>query len=385
MSAIDAPSTGGVRPTAEQELLLDAILRDGAEATAAWRRWAGSVDFSQLDAGSARLLPLLYRQLAVRGTPAADIEGLRAEYVRTWQTNQFRLRDLRDVVGLLQDAGVPVLLLKGAALLVAYCPDPGLRPMGDCDLLVPYALAPRALSILARAGWKPNGASPHAQPLTHEKGFDLDLHWNLFVEESGPTVDEPFWHAALPAPLGERTVRVLAPADQLLHVCVHGAQWSPTPGVRWVADAAMLLAARPDLDWDRLIAQAERCRLTLAAGLTLGYLRDRFSVGIPDDVLRRLRTDRISRAERRQFARLSTATDARPLLFEAWMLAGYYARSARARRAGLSPAGFLRYLADLFELERVRDLPRYTLTRLKRHEWRRPAERRPSARHAEPS
>ena len=50
-------------PTHEQELLLKAVLLQGEGSIAAWKSWADAIDFDQLDAGSQRLLPLLYRNL----------------------------------------------------------------------------------------------------------------------------------------------------------------------------------------------------------------------------------------------------------------------------------------------------------------------------------
>jgi hypothetical protein len=359
-----------VQPTAQQEWLLEAVLLEDGEAAAAWRRWSAGADFDRLDAGSWRLLPLLYPRLAALHADPATTERLRTEYSGTWRANQLRLHELQQVVNRLQGAGIPVLLLKGAALLVAYYGDPGLRPMADCDLLVPYAMAPQALDVLSGSAWKAYGAAPHAQALTHANGLDLDLHWNVFADLGGPTVDEPLWQAAVPAALADTSVLVLCPADQLLHVCVHAALWSQTPGIRWIADAAVLVRAEPGIDWDRLIAQAQRCRMTLATRTMLRYLRERFHVAIPDGVLRRIEATEISRSERVHFARQAVPVDSRPVMFETWMVCAYYVRWARARRRRLSPAGFVRYLAARYLLDTAWELPRYAVSRLARHDWR---------------
>ncbi|MGE3519894.1 MAG: nucleotidyltransferase family protein, partial [Vicinamibacterales bacterium] len=314
--------TSIARTTTQQEQLLEAILLDAARARAAWRAWSAGADLDCLDAGSKRLLPLLYQRRADLRLEQPLLDRLRAEYIHTWQANQLRLHHLQQAVAALQDAGMSVMLLKGAALLVAHGGDPGLRPMADADLLVPYAMAPRAVDRLSSRGWTPVGVQPHAQQFTHDSGFDLDLHWNVFGHHSGPAIDDPFWQAAERAALFETSVSVLCPADQLLHTCVHGLIWSPTPALRWIADAVQLVNRRPDLDWNRVIEQAERCRLSLFAATALRYLRDRFGAAISDETLRRLDATPIARAERVNFDRQTISSNERPLLQEAaqiWM------------------------------------------------------------------
>ena len=62
---------------------------------------------------------------------------------------------LGSVVAALREAGVEVVALKGAALAFFHYPEPGLRPMGDLDLLLrePRDLG-RATAVLSRAGWR---------------------------------------------------------------------------------------------------------------------------------------------------------------------------------------------------------------------------------------
>ena len=62
----------------------------------------------------------------------------------TSSSSRGRLPALQSLAG----AGIPTLLLKGAALAVASYPDPGSRTMEDVDILVPLEDADRALDAL---------------------------------------------------------------------------------------------------------------------------------------------------------------------------------------------------------------------------------------------
>src|SRR5947208_1037833 len=54
-------------PTAQQELLLRAVLAKGEQALTAWQEWKADIDIENLDEGSTRLLPLLCRNLKNEG------------------------------------------------------------------------------------------------------------------------------------------------------------------------------------------------------------------------------------------------------------------------------------------------------------------------------
>jgi hypothetical protein len=55
------------RPTAQQELLLQAALLPDEAGHAAWRRIHASIAFEPLDGASRSLLPLVYRNLVRLG------------------------------------------------------------------------------------------------------------------------------------------------------------------------------------------------------------------------------------------------------------------------------------------------------------------------------
>ena len=70
-----------------------------------------------------------------------------------------RTRVVADVTCAMVQAGVPFLVLKGAALAHLVYSDPRLRPMRDVDLLIRKADAGRALDVLMRCGFRISGAA----------------------------------------------------------------------------------------------------------------------------------------------------------------------------------------------------------------------------------
>jgi hypothetical protein len=196
-------------------------------------------------------------------------------------------------------------VLKGIALSVAHYRDEGVRPMEDIDVLVPRGEFERAITVLRRAGWTtgrdsmPAGGlrAVHAQHLWHgDGGHSLDLHRYALAQAAS---DDAFWSAAVEIELLNVPTRTLCPADQLLHVAVHGARWNPVPPVRWLADAvAVERSAGAELDWDRLVGEASRRSVTTTLAAALECLAGAVAFPLPDCVPDRLRSAPTGRLER---------------------------------------------------------------------------------------
>ena len=293
-------------PNKEQELLLRACLLTGDNALAAWQQWENVVGKRTLDLGSHRLLPLLYRNLHNHGVDESLTVNFKQEYFHTWSQNQFTFHRVAALIREFNRAGVDTMLLKGAALVILFYKDAGLRPMTDVDLLVRRHQAKRSIQLLTSLGWKSKYSSPEAfipfeqaGEFTHANNQNLDLHWRLMWEGRQDINGDEFWIESVTTEINGVPARALNPADQLLHVCVHGAKWNDTPSLRWVADAMMIIRS-PELkiDWVRLVHQAQERRLTLPMRETLAYLDHLFKASIPSEVLNCLQNTTTSRAER---------------------------------------------------------------------------------------
>jgi hypothetical protein len=346
--------------------LLRAALLAGPAASAAWREWKSRVDVGQLDEGSDRMLPLVGHNLSRLGLEDPMLGMLLGMRRAVWMSNTLRLRETAAVLRLLHGAGVETLLLKGAALANLYYRDRGLRPMADTDVLVPTRQARAAMDVLAKDGWKPVGLTKDARrpeltiPVRHSHGFEhpsgqqVDLHWHVFWEWCAPDDDEDLWRHAVPLEVAGVRSRALGPADQLLHVCVHGARWSEVPPLRWAADALTVIRA-PGLavDWSRLLDQARARGFVPEMRDTLTFLSAALDAPVPPALLASLeaapasRVDRVSYALRRR----------RPSLVGSFLvLLDHYRRLVRGRARGGARFGFGRYLLLTYERERLRDL-----------------------------
>jgi hypothetical protein len=298
-------------PSAEQELLLRASVLEGDAAAAAYREWTARVDVDALDYGSQRLLPLLYRRLRHLGVESAHAGKFKGAYRQALYRNTITLRHAVDALRVLRSAGIDALVLKGVAMVAVYYRELGVRPMSDFDILVRPEGVRRVIEVLEGKRWSRRRGPPftdgfftvhYGWPFRHVSGAELDLHWYLLDQSCAPDADAELWPAARAVEVGGYPVRVLNPADQLLHVCVHGAEWDRVPNLRWVADAVVILKqSADDVDWSRLVSQAKRHGVVVPMQATLGYLRDRFDAPVPDRALRELRAAPTTSQQRMEF------------------------------------------------------------------------------------
>jgi len=299
-------------PNQEQELLLRAALLHGNEALEAWESWSAGIDIDRIDQASTRLLPLLYKNLRAHGVTDPMMGMMKGVYRLAWAKNQVLFRSMAPILVAFHEAGLETLVLKGAALIVQYYREYGLRPTSDFDVLVRTAQAPTAIQLLEKLGLRPVvsmvDVSPsnsaifsvlHGHSFVGSEGQSLDLHWHVLHDCAYPGADDDFWAGAVPIVIRDVPTLALNPADSLLHLFKHGSLWSSVAPIRWVADAMMILNdSEAQVDWERLLAQARDRQLVVTVREALSYLRRLLDAPMPPDMLHSLMSIPVSRIER---------------------------------------------------------------------------------------
>ena len=136
----------------------------------------------------------------------------------------------RQVLSLLDTAGIPVLVLKGRALAYWLYREPWHRPSADLDVLVPdKAVARQAVAVLRAAGYElvagvgPDASDGFEVALHRGSGIAVDLHWRLLntavLERhfSWPELDAQ----ARPLPSLAPGARGLGKVHALFHALLH--------------------------------------------------------------------------------------------------------------------------------------------------------------------
>jgi hypothetical protein len=238
-------------------------------ALAEWHR-VGAVLARQLDPGAT---PRWVHERLGEGLLRDTARGLLFDSARA------------DVLAALAGAAIPVITLKGSALVEMVYPDATWRDMGDVDLLVEPGRHAEAVAVVSALGYAPLPGSAPAGDTRHDPMLvsgdglvPIEIHRHVLdTVDARFDVDE-IWARAQPSATG--THRLAAPHDLLIHVCVHfvGARVIRSEGALAQLRDVAWIAARGDVDWPELVAVSrrfgvfDRVRLALAVTDRLGLL-----------------------------------------------------------------------------------------------------------------
>ncbi len=358
---------GPTRPTPEQELLLHAALDEGQGAIAAWEKFSSSTGLDGLPESASSLLPQVHRNLAEQGYAESAMGGLKEAYRQAYCKNQLLLSEMTPIVRTLHMAGIPTMLLNGLALTLWAYQDRGARPLGSFDLLVPSDEADRALELLSRDGWRSTAGHGmrlndtqlryrHAMDLVSPSGKILNLYWHLLDQSRLPATDAEFWKRAWPLYLGEDRSLMLAPTDQVIHLCaqLENVERSTT---LWVPDAVRTIRSAK-IDWEQLLDCVCRLEVVLPLRDGLRYLQDVFHAPLPRSVVWRLEKEPVSRFALMEYRQHLEPTQAHGALVTAVATYRDYLHGARDWHWRRRLAGYPDYLVDRFRLASPLHLPR---------------------------
>lgn len=211
--------------------------------------------------------------------------------------------EVRKVLKALADVDTPVLLLKGGGYLFAGLAAARGRLFSDLDVLVPADRLAAVEAALRAAGWQALKQDAYDQtyyrrwmhelpPLYHpERGLVIDVHHAILPRTHRLAVDPaPLWADSLA--LARAPLRVLAPADMVLHSAAHlFADGEIADGLNNLLDVDLLLRdfGAAEGFWQHLTDRAARLGLGRPLYYALHTCQALCATPVPADVMIRAR------------------------------------------------------------------------------------------------
>jgi Uncharacterised nucleotidyltransferase len=189
------------------------------------------------------------------------------------------------VIEALGAAGVPFIILKGAALARTLYPSALLRPYDDIDLSVSPRHEEEAAAVLRGLGFDEvppeeagagdgdeawPGVGLHRMFLAPETRAVVELHAEALQLGIAPACEDGRWLRARPIP-SLAGARMLSPEDQVVHLAAHVHKHG-FERLIWLKDLDLLVRAHRDrLDWElaRDVAVREGVGASVWMALTL--------------------------------------------------------------------------------------------------------------------
>jgi hypothetical protein len=245
--------------------------------------------------------------------PPELYDRFRRHFLQNTECNLLRTGELFRIIELLESAGVPVAAFKGPVLAWSLYESAGMREFADLDILVQRRHMERARTVLEERGYRLESlaSGPAAarfyqycgqMEMTREHpAVVVDLHWDLAPRSLHLSLQaETLWPRLRTVSIAGRPVLSFDPNDQLLFAAWHGGKHGWTT-LAWLADIAALLDRHP-IDWDRLLSDAGRMRISRSLFVALLIAQELLQVEVPAEVGERMDADRDARAIARDAA-----------------------------------------------------------------------------------
>jgi hypothetical protein len=272
--------------------------------------WADVLETSIAHAVS----PLLYcglEQVRRAGADGASVPaGILEELRRIYRASQVRSRRMYRVVGdvfkAFKSAGVHAMALKDVQLARVIYPEPGLRPMGDIDILIRREQYPDAARCMNELGFIARPRNPHFTlkyafgHMFHRANDNVwvDLQWNIMQREYDTYHEGNFefqvdqmWRRAEVIAVDDFEMLAPTPEDMLFHLCMHLEGHKYTELILFCDIVELLRHYAGQLNWQYVCELTKTYGAESAVYYVLFLVRWLYDVSLPSSALRELEPD----------------------------------------------------------------------------------------------
>ncbi|OCC15622.1 hypothetical protein DBT_0973 [Dissulfuribacter thermophilus] len=227
------------------------------------------------------LLYLRFKQRdLIKEIPPQVQEVLHKIYLHNSAINLKKYHTLAQILKILNQADIPVIVLKGGYLIENVYQNIGARELCDFDLLFQKKDLAMAEKVLLRAGY-----------YSKDCPVLLDLHW--YVEQYLNINMARIWQRAEPATIAGQKVMSLSPEDLIVHLCVHNGfhHLFQKVGLRALCDLQATIGHfEQAINWDQLIAVADEWGVRDCVALCLQLTNDLLGTPVPNKIPKKLKS-----------------------------------------------------------------------------------------------
>lgn len=254
-----------------------------------------------------QLTPLVYHNLAAickDYIPTEYLTKMRQVYVYNAQKNIFITGELIKICRLFKEHHIFAIPFKGMTLAMTAYQNLSFRDSCDIDILISKQDFSAATKLLSDLGYRNTGYIAQVednpalrygsflQSESNQKGYDLinksngiaiDLQWSLTEKAKSYyfALDfEQLKKNAGEVSLADNLIPQFNSETMVLYLCFHGSKhcWQ---SLKWVCDLAEFISNHPELDWQKIVQQAKKLKLTTMLHLGIFLAHDFYQLPIP--------------------------------------------------------------------------------------------------------
>ncbi len=257
-----------------------------------------------------QLIPIIYHNLAAickDSIPTTYLAQMRQVYVYNAQKNIFITGELIKICCLFEEHNIYAIPFKGMTLAMTAYKNLSFRDSCDIDILISKQDFPVATKLLSCLGYQTTGYIAEVennldlrygdflQSENNQKGYDLinksngiaiDLQWSLTEKAKSQYFSLDFEQLKANAggiSLADHQIPQFNPETMVLYLCFHGSKhcWQ---SLKWVCDLAEFMGSHPELDWQKIVQQAKKLKLTSMLHLGIYLVNDFYQTPVPQEL-----------------------------------------------------------------------------------------------------
>ncbi len=223
---------------------------------------------------------------------------LQDQYHKTAYKNLLFIREYNEITRTFTRGNIPLIALKGIALLNCIYKNVGLRSMSDIDILVGKKDVQEAEELLLQMGYIKHQEpglrkNPHFHSIFQIRKnkiiLNTELHWHVDFDSSSFNISiEDLWNRSIPASMYNPKSRKLCMEDSLLFNCFHVFR----DGVKTIllknlCDISETIEkAGPEINWQSIIERSDKYGIKRHVSLSLNLAKTLFNIQSHDGLLK---------------------------------------------------------------------------------------------------
>lgn len=258
-----------------------------------------NIDFTALInlAERHRVKTLLYHNLnkyASESIPQSYLQQMQGECRNNSWRNMYLTKELVAILKLFEANEIKAISFKGPVLAASAYGNLSLRQISDLDFLVEEQNFQKAVELLLSQEYKLIVQVPWEFHLkSSDRPYSIDLHREIVPKHLSCSLSSNYiWENLESFSFYGTTIQNLTPEASLLIICLNGTKeyWNR---LNRICDLAELIQAHPELDWQRVLEQAEKMGLKRLIFLGLFLAKNLLDTKIPDSIWQQVQSDKV--------------------------------------------------------------------------------------------
>lgn len=287
-------------PRQPQVSFVDLLLAPERARTLSLAEWDQIIPQARRAGLLARLANAIERTCGLGVVPAAPRAHLASGQILADKHRRDTIYELGRIAEVLGPTLSPIVLLKGAAYLLAELPPAAGRVFSDIDILVPQTSLASAEALLDLAGWRLGDIDPYDEryyrnwmhqlpPLVHiGRQSAIDVHHTIVPTTARIRLDANALLASAIPIVKDARFAILAPADMILHSATHlFNEGQFDRALRDLDDINLLLRhfGNDEFFWEKLVGRAGEIGLGRPLYYALRHAREFLGTPVPREIM----------------------------------------------------------------------------------------------------